>query len=230
MNNATKATRKSPQTEKHLSGDHRLRSPGADQDCTNPYSSDVREAVSLFGSSPSVPPPLCSLCRHKAPVFGKPPRRFTYRQLEVATDGFADATFVAEGGGGRVHRGILEDGRVVAVKRLKAASCGKAAAAEEEEEFCEEVEVLSRAQHRNVVMLVGFCVEGAMKVLVYEYICNGSLDLHLYGTYLSLGFGVALARRLRLTFVACRASTASIGLDRKDEDGGGRGERVEIPA
>ncbi|URE28646.1 STYKc [Musa troglodytarum] len=214
MNNATKAPQKSPQTEKHLSADHRLRSPGADQDCTTPYSSDVREAVSLFGSSPSVPPPLCSLCRHKAPVFGKPPRRFTYRQLEVATDGFADATFVAEGGGGLVHRGFLEDGRVVAVKRLKAASCGKAAAAEEEEEeeeFCEEVEVLSRAQHRNVVMLVGFCVEGATKVLVYEYICNGSLDLHLYGQaqppldwIARMKTAVGVARGLRYLHEDCR--------------------------
>ncbi|XP_009412309.2 inactive protein kinase SELMODRAFT_444075 isoform X1 [Musa acuminata AAA Group] len=213
MNNATKATQKNPQTEKHLSGDHRLRSPGADQDCTTPYSSDVREAVSLFGSSPSVPPPLCSLCRHKAPVFGKPPRRFTYRQLQVATDGFADATFVAEGGGGRVHRGVLEDGRVVAVKRLKATSCGKAAAAEEEEEeeFCEEVEVLSRAQHRNVVMLVGFCVEGATKVLVYEYICNGSLDLHLYGQaqppldwIARMKTAVGVARGLRYLHEDCR--------------------------
>ncbi|KAJ8467004.1 hypothetical protein OPV22_029556 [Ensete ventricosum] len=215
MNNATKAPQKSPQTEKHLSADHRLRSPGADQDCITPYSSDVREAVSLFGSSPSVPPPLCSLCRHKAPVFGKPPRRFTYRQLEVATDGFADATFVAEGGGGRVHRGVLEDGRVVAVKRLKADSCGKAAAAaaeeEEEEEFCEEVEVLSRAQHRNVVMLVGFCVEGATRVLVYEYICNGSLDLHLYGQaqppldwIARMKTAVGVARGLRYLHEDCR--------------------------
>ncbi|WOL19293.1 hypothetical protein Cni_G28091 [Canna indica] len=66
------------------------------------------------------PLPLCSLCRHKAPVFEKPPRRFTYRELEIATDGFSDTTFVAEGGGGCVHQGALEDGRVMAVKRLKA--------------------------------------------------------------------------------------------------------------
>ncbi|WOL03093.1 hypothetical protein Cni_G11813 [Canna indica] len=199
--------------------DHLRRSPAAllsngsitDQDCsTTPYSSDVREAVSLFGSSPSVPPPLCSLCRHKAPVFGKPPRRFTYRELEVATDGFSDATFVAEGGGGCVHRGVLEDGRVVAVKRLKAGG-GKTMEGDDEEEFCEEVEVLSRAQHRNVVMLVGFCVEGTVRVLVFEFICNGSLDHHLNGQgktpldwIARVRIAVGVARGLRYLHEDCR--------------------------
>ena len=48
-------------------------------------------------------------------------------------------------------------------------------------EFCSEVEVLSCAQHRNVVMLIGLCVEDGKRLLVYEYICNGSLHSHLYG-------------------------------------------------
>ncbi|XP_049396629.1 inactive protein kinase SELMODRAFT_444075 [Solanum stenotomum] len=139
------------------------------------YSGNVREAVSLSRSAPLGPPPLCSLCQHKAPVFGKPPRWFTYAELELATGGFSQANFLAEGGYGSVHRGVLPDGQVVAVKQHKLAS------SQGDQEFCSEVEVLSCAQHRNVVMLIGFCIEDSRRLLVYEYICNGSLDSHLYG-------------------------------------------------
>ncbi|CAH9101891.1 unnamed protein product [Cuscuta epithymum] len=121
------------------------------------------------------PPPLCSICHHKAPVFGKPPRWFTFTELETATRGFCEENFLAEGGYGSVYRGILPDGQYVAVKQYKSAS------SQGDHEFCSEVEVLSCAQHRNVVLLIGFCVEEGKRLLVYEYICNGSLDAHLYG-------------------------------------------------
>ncbi|XP_057974631.1 inactive protein kinase SELMODRAFT_444075-like isoform X2 [Malania oleifera] len=138
------------------------------------YKSSIRDAIPL-GRASSTPPPLCSQCQHKAPVFGKPPKRFGYEDLEEATDGFSDRNFLAEGGFGLVHRGVLRDGQVVAVKQLKfAGSQGDA-------DFCREVRVLSCAQHRNVVLLIGFCIEGKTRVLVYEYICNGSLDFHLHG-------------------------------------------------
>ncbi|KAL8223336.1 hypothetical protein R6Q57_018811 [Mikania cordata] len=119
-------------------------------------------------------PPLCSICRHTAPVFGKPPKWFSFTELEDATGGFSEANFLAEGGFGSVHRGVLKDGRMVAVKQHKMAS------SQGDNEFFSEVEVLCCAQHRNVVMLVGFCVEDRRRLLVYEYICNGSLDSHLY--------------------------------------------------
>ncbi|KAJ7963160.1 Kinase family protein [Quillaja saponaria] len=139
------------------------------------FSGNVREAVSLSRNAPPGPPPLCSICQHKAPVFGKPPRWFSYSELELATGGFSQANFLAEGGFGSVHRGILPDGQAVAVKQHKLAS------SQGDLEFCSEVEVLSCAQHRNVVMLIGFCIEDKRRLLVYEYICNGSLDSHLYG-------------------------------------------------
>ncbi|OEL30414.1 Proline-rich receptor-like protein kinase PERK9 [Dichanthelium oligosanthes] len=139
------------------------------------FRGDVRDAVSLARSAPPGPPPLCSICQHKAPVFGKPPRWFTYAELELATGGFSQANFLAEGGFGSVHRGVLPDGQAIAVKQHKLAS------SQGDVEFCSEVEVLSCAQHRNVVMLIGFCVEDKRRLLVYEYICNGSLDSHLYG-------------------------------------------------
>ncbi len=142
-------------------------------------SSNMRRAILLSQNVMPGPPPLCSICQHTAPVFGNPPRRFSYAELELATAGFSRANFLAEGGYGSVHRGILPDGQVVAVKQHKLAST------QGDKEFCSEVEVLSCAQHRNVVMLIGYCVEGNVhRLLVYEFICNGSLDSHLYGKVL----------------------------------------------
>ncbi|XLU42532.1 hypothetical protein S245_037346, partial [Arachis hypogaea] len=100
--------------------------------------------------------------------------RLIYAEFELGTGGFSEANFLAEGGFGSVHRGVLPDGQVVAVKQHKLAS------SQGDLEFCSEVEVLSCAQHRNVVMLIGFCIEDKRRLLVYEYICNGSLDSHLY--------------------------------------------------
>ncbi|OIW11851.1 hypothetical protein TanjilG_31601 [Lupinus angustifolius] len=139
------------------------------------FSGNLREAMALSRNAPPGPPPLCSICQHKAPIFGKPPRWFSYAELELATGGFSQANFLAEGGFGSVHRGVLPEGQVIAVKQHKLAS------SQGDVEFCSEVEVLSCAQHRNVVMLIGFCIEDKRRLLVYEYICNGSLDSHLYG-------------------------------------------------
>ncbi|CAI9782678.1 unnamed protein product [Fraxinus pennsylvanica] len=136
---------------------------------------NMRNLISLSKNAPPDPPPLCSVCQHKAPAFGKPPRAFSYAELGQATDGFSQANFLAEGGYGSVHRGVLPDGQVIAVKQHKLAS------SQGDREFSSEVQVLSCAQHRNVVMLIGYCVEDHRRLLVYEYICNGSLDSHLYG-------------------------------------------------
>ncbi|GLU04370.1 hypothetical protein SLE2022_215200 [Rubroshorea leprosula] len=167
-------------------------------------SSRIRDAVSL-GRTSSKPPPLCSLCQHKAPVFGKPPRQFSYEELVEATDGFSDINFLAEGGFGVVYRGVLRDGQVVAVKLLK--FCGSQADAD----FCREVRVLSCAQHRNVVLLIGFCVDDKKRVLVYEYICNSSLDFHLHGSkgnpldwHSRLRIAIGAARGLRYLHEDCR--------------------------
>ncbi|XP_022715123.1 inactive protein kinase SELMODRAFT_444075-like [Durio zibethinus] len=169
------------------------------------FSGNVREAVSLSRNAPPGPPPLCSICQHKAPVFGKPPRWFTYAELELATGGFSQANFLAEGGFGSVHRGVLPDGQAIAVKQHKLAS------SQGDLEFCSEVEVLSCAQHRNVVMLIGFCIEDRRRLLVYEYICNGSLDSHLYGRHQEplewsarQRIAVGAARGLRYLHEECR--------------------------
>ncbi|KAI9124712.1 hypothetical protein K1719_004634 [Acacia pycnantha] len=168
-------------------------------------SKSVREAILLSRNAPLGPPPLCSICQHKGPAFGNPPRWFTYAELQLATGGFSQENFLAEGGFGSVHRGVLADGQVIAVKQYKLAST------QGDKEFCSEVDVLSCAQHRNVVMLNGFCVEDGRRLLVYEYICNGSLDSHLYGRNENvLGWSerqkiaVGAARGLRYLHEECR--------------------------
>ncbi|GFY86920.1 kinase with adenine nucleotide alpha hydrolases-like domain-containing protein [Actinidia rufa] len=168
------------------------------------FDSSIRQAVSLSRTS-SIPPPLCSLCQHKAPIFGKPPRRFDYGELKEATDGFSDENFLAEGGFGTVHKGVLRDSQVVAVKQLKSA------ASKGDTDFFREVRVLSCAQHRNVVLLIGFCVEGKNRILVYEYICNGSLDFHLHGNkrtpldwHSRQKIAIGAARGLRYLHEDCR--------------------------
>ncbi|KAL0315750.1 UNVERIFIED_CONTAM: Inactive protein kinase SELMODRAFT [Sesamum radiatum] len=148
---------------------------GGSEDTGPDSCKNVREMISLNKKAPPDPPPLCSVCQHKTPCFQKPPRLFSYAELEQATNGFSEANFLAEGGYGSVHRGVLPDGQVIAVKQHKLAST------QGDREFCSEVQALSCAQHRNVVMLIGYCVEDRRRLLVYEYICNGSLDSHLYG-------------------------------------------------
>ncbi|KAI3439370.1 Protein kinase domain-containing protein, partial [Psidium guajava] len=139
-----------------------------------PRISSVRRAVSLSIKHPPTPPPLCSVCKLNAPHFGKAPRKFSYKEVERATNGFAAENFLAEGGFGPVYRGVLPDGEVIAVKQHKFLSAQGAS------EFCSEIEVLSCAQHKNLVMLVGYCIETEW-LLIYEFACNGSLDKHLYG-------------------------------------------------
>lgn len=166
---STKSLHKSSQIDRESGSGSRRYRPDLE------FNGNVREAMSLSRSPPLGPPPLCSICQHKGPVFGKPPRWFSYAELELATGGFSQSNFLAEGGYGSVHRGLLPDGQAIAVKQHKLAS------SQGDVEFCSEVEVLSCAQHRNVVMLIGYCIEDKRRLLVYEYICNGSLDAHLYG-------------------------------------------------
>ena len=136
--------------------------------------SSIRKAMSVSVKQPPIPPPLCSVCKNNAPIFGRAPRKFTYMEIQEATNGFSKNNFLAKGGFGDVYKGVLDDGQVVAVKQHKVLSAQGAS------EFCSEVEVLSCAQHKNLVILVGYCTEMEW-LLVYEFVCHGSLDKHLYG-------------------------------------------------
>ncbi|TKY64487.1 Proline-rich receptor protein kinase PERK1 [Spatholobus suberectus] len=100
---------------------------------------------------------------------------FSYDELAMATDGFSKSNLLGQGGFGYVHKGVLPNGKVVAVKQLKSES------RQGEREFHAEVEVISRVHHRHLVSLVGYCISGRRRMLVYEYVPNNTLEFHLHG-------------------------------------------------
>jgi serine/threonine protein kinase len=99
-------------------------------------------------------------------------KQFTYRELREATGKFKEE--IGRGGAGIVYRGVLEDKRIVAVKKLASVQQG-------EEEFWAEVTLIGRINHINLVRMMGFCSEGKNGLLVYEYVENESLDKYLFG-------------------------------------------------
>lgn len=115
---------------------------------------------------------VCSICYNKRPKLDYTRRDFTYAELHAATQGFSIKNFLSEGGFGSVYKGEI-NGQKIAVKQCIHASY------KQEKEFKSEVDALSKARHENVVVLLGSCSEGNHRLLVYEFVCNGSLDQHL---------------------------------------------------
>ncbi|XP_074581790.1 receptor-like serine/threonine-protein kinase ALE2 isoform X2 [Curcuma longa] len=102
-------------------------------------------------------------------------RTFSVSELEKATDKFSSRKFLGKGGFGRVYHGVMDDGAEVAVKLLTKEDQNG------DREFITEVETLSRLHHRNLVKLIGICVEDGIRCLVYEFVRNGSVESHLHG-------------------------------------------------
>ncbi|XP_049376912.1 proline-rich receptor-like protein kinase PERK1 [Solanum stenotomum] len=100
---------------------------------------------------------------------------FTYEELWLATSGFSTSNLLGEGGFGYVHKGVLPTGREIAVKQLKVGSH------QGEREFQAEVETISRVHHKHLVSLVGYCMNGTKRLLVYEFVSNRTLEYHLHG-------------------------------------------------
>lgn len=103
--------------------------------------------------------------------YGIRPKRYRYTELKRITRSFSEN--LGEGGYGMVFKGELSDGRLVAVKLLhNSRSDG--------EEFVNEVVSIMNTSHVNIVCLLGFCLEGSKRGLVYEYMPNGSLERYIY--------------------------------------------------
>ncbi|KAM3406893.1 hypothetical protein ACQJBY_000754 [Aegilops geniculata] len=102
---------------------------------------------------------------------------FRYEELRKATDDFNQINKLGQGGYGSVYKGVLPDGREIAVKRLYLNT------RQWTDQFFNEVKLVSQVQHKNLVKLLGCSVEGPESLLVYEYLCNTSLDHYLFDAF-----------------------------------------------
>ncbi|KAG8364015.1 hypothetical protein BUALT_Bualt19G0082300 [Buddleja alternifolia] len=125
----------------------------------------------------------------------KEARSFSFEELKRCTNNFSETNHVGTGGYGKVYRGTLPDGQLVAIKRAQQGSPQGIL------EFKTEIELLSRVHHKNVVSLVGFCFDQHEQMLVYEYITNGTLKDSLMGIS---GIQLDWMRRLRIAVGAAK--------------------------
>ncbi|XP_075508741.1 cysteine-rich receptor-like protein kinase 15 [Primulina tabacum] len=102
--------------------------------------------------------------------------QFDFNEIRAATDDFSDANKLGQGGFGGVYKGVLQNGQEIAVKRLSR-DFGQG-----DNEFKNEVVLLARLQHRNLVRLLGFSMEGTERLLIYECVQNLSLDHFLFNS------------------------------------------------
>ncbi|VFQ95343.1 unnamed protein product [Cuscuta campestris] len=114
--------------------------------------------------------------QHKEEVCLGNLRVFQFRELQVATNNFTGKNLLGKGGFGNVYKGRLQDGTMVAVKRLKDGNTASG-----DVQFQTEVEMISLAVHRNLLRLYGFCMTSSERLLVYPYMSNGSVASRLKG-------------------------------------------------
>ncbi|XP_022774182.1 serine/threonine-protein kinase CDG1-like isoform X3 [Durio zibethinus] len=130
-------------------------------------------------------------------------RRFELGELSLATKNFSDRNLIGEGKFGEVYKGLLQDGILVAIKKRAGAPS---------QEFIDEACYLSSIQHRNLVTLLGYCQENNQQFLIYEYIPNGSISIHLYGAGQVSAQKIEFKHRLSIALGAAKVTCPFAGL------------------
>ncbi|KAK8567682.1 hypothetical protein V6N13_105637 [Hibiscus sabdariffa] len=128
-------------------------------------------------------------------IMAGPKTYFTYEELMEMTDGFSSQNLIGKGGFGCVYKGRMPDGRVVAVKQLKADS------GQGEREFRAEVEIINRVHHKHLVSLVGYSTAENQRLLIYEFVPNRTLEHHLHGKDLPV---LEWAKRVKIALGAAK--------------------------
>nr|VDD33345.1 unnamed protein product [Brassica oleracea] len=134
---------------------------------------EKKDGSSVSSANPmTAPSPLSGLPEFSHLGWG---HWFTLRDLQMATNQFSRDNIIGDGGYGVVYRGNLVNGSPVAVKKLLN-NLGQA-----DKDFRVEVEAIGHVRHKNLVRLLGYCMEGTQRMLVYEYVNNGNLEQWLRG-------------------------------------------------
>ncbi|KAG8633234.1 hypothetical protein MANES_18G084900v8 [Manihot esculenta] len=175
-------------------------------DSNYPPSTQIAHHKNVSRRQTSEAPILCSACGARTEFYIKDAMRFTFSEIQLATQDFSKENLLGEGGYGHVYKGELKDKQLIAAKVRKEASTQGFA------EFQSEVYVLNFARHKNIVMLLGFCCKENLNILVYEYICNKSLDWHLFDKaaivldwHQRYSIAIGTAKGLRFLHEECRS-------------------------
>jgi serine/threonine protein kinase len=107
----------------------------------------------------------------------KPYKTFQLKELKKATKCFSQDRILGSGGFGEVYKGELQNGTIVAVKKARVGNLKST------QQVLNEVSILSQVNHKNLVRLLGCCVESEQPLMIYEYISNGTLYDHLHDRY-----------------------------------------------